>query len=150
MTTTPDPRSPSGSAKPFGLAELQAISDASPFIAHCGMTVTAADAQGCIEMRMPLLPHLMRDAAVRQFHGGPIASLIDTAGDFAVALAVGGGVPTINFRVDYLRPSSGEYLIARATARRVGRTVCVADVDVYDDQGRLTAIGRGTYSGQAG
>ena len=151
MATPPDPKAPSGAEQPFGLAELQAIADASPFIAHCGMTVTAADAKaGLVEMRMPLLPHLMRDASVRQFHGGPVASLIDTAGDFAVALAVGGGVPTINFRVDYLRPSGGEYLVARATARRVGRTVGVADVDVYDDQGRLTAIGRGTYSGQRG
>jgi uncharacterized protein (TIGR00369 family) len=135
----------------FGLAELQAIAAASPFISHCEMSVLSADAAaGLVEMRMPLLPHLQRDAAVRQFHGGPIASLIDTAGDFAVALAVGGGVPTINFRVDYLRPSSGEYLLARATARRVGRTVGVADVDVFDDQGRLTAIGRGTYSSQTG
>ena len=67
-----------------------------------------------------------------------------------MALAVGGGVPTINFRVDYLRPSSGDHLLAVATARRVGRTVGVADVDVFDDQGRLTAIGRATYSAQVG
>ena len=135
----------------FGLAQLQALAAASPFISHCQMTVTAMDAKaGLVEMRMPLLPHLMRDQSVRQFHGGPIASLIDTAGDFAVALAVKGGVPTINFRVDYLRPSSGEYVVARATARRVGRTVGVADVDVFDDQGRLTAIGRATYSAQVG
>jgi acyl-coenzyme A thioesterase PaaI-like protein len=26
----------------------------------------------------------------------------------------------------------------------------VADVDVFDDQGRLTAIGRATYSAQVG
>lgn len=145
------PGSPAPALKNFGQAELQALADASPFISHCGMTVTAVDPEaGQVEMRMPLLPHMMRDASVRQFHGGPVASLIDTAGDFAVALAVQGGVPTINFRVDYLRPSGGEYLVARATVRRVGRTVCVADVDVLDDQGRLTAVGRGTYSGQVG
>jgi len=97
-------------------------------------------------MKMPLIDALSRGGAHRMFHGGPVASLIDTAGDFAVAAMVGGGVPTMNFRVDYLRPSSGAYLIARATARRVGRTVGVADVDVFDDQGRLTAIGRGCYS----
>ncbi len=143
--------SPSSPPDAYGLPQLQALADASPFIRHCQMQVIAADAAaGVVEMRMPLLPHLRRDAAVAQFHGGPVASLIDTAGDFAVALAVKGGVPTVNFRVDYLRPSGGEYLVARATARRVGRTVGVADVDVYDDQGRLTAIGRGTYSAQVG
>ena len=141
----------SPSPHPFGLAQLQALADASPFIAHCQMQVISADAAaGVVKMRMPLLPHMRRDAAVAQFHGGPVASLIDTAGDFAVALAVGGGVPTINFRVDYLRPSSGDHLLAVATARRVGRTVGVADVDVFDEQGRLTAIGRATYSAQVG
>lgn len=130
---------------------LQQWADESPFIKACQMTITAVDAEkGIVEMKMPLMPSLARDAAGRQFHGGPIASFIDTAGDFAVAVAAGGGVPTINFRVDYLRPSGGEYLIARATARRVGRTVGVADVDVFDDQGRLTAIGRGCYSSQVG
>ncbi len=149
MATQPnDQTSP---ASDFGLEQLQALAAASPFISHCHMTVTAADAKaGVVEMRMPLLPHMMRDPSVRQFHGGPIASLIDTAGDFAVALAVKGGVPTINFRVDYLRASTGEYVVARATARRVGRTVGVADVDVFDDQGRLTAVGRATYSAQVG
>ncbi len=147
-TPSPPPSTPPAA---WGLAQLQALADASPFIRHCQMQVVSADAAaGVVKMRMPLLPHLQRDAAVRQFHGGPIASLIDTAGDFAVALAVGGGVPTINFRVDYLRPSAGDYLVAVATARRVGRTVGVADVDVFDDQGRLTAIGRATYSAQVG
>lgn len=146
-----EPPTPSPPPTAFGLAQLQALADASPFIRHCQMEVISADASaGVVKMRMPLLPHLRRDASVAQFHGGPVASLIDTAGDFAVALAVGGGVPTINFRVDYLRPSSGDHLLAVATARRVGRTVGVADVDVFDDQGRLTAIGRATYSAQVG
>ncbi|GAA5236727.1 PaaI family thioesterase [Verticiella sediminum] len=130
---------------------LQQWADSAPFIKACQMTITAVDAEtGVVEMKMPLARNLTRDPEGRQFHGGPIASFIDTAGDFAVAVAAGGGVPTINFRVDYLRPSGGEYLIARATARRVGRTVGVADVDVFDDQGRLTAIGRGCYSSQPG
>jgi len=130
---------------------LQSWADASPFIRHCRMEVCEVDAsKGYVEMKMPMSPELARDTAGKQFHGGPVASFIDTAGDFAVALMVGGGVPTINFRVDYLRPSGGEYLVARATVRRAGRTVGVADVDILDDQGRLTAVGRGCYSTQLG
>jgi len=130
---------------------LQAWADASPFIRFCRMEVLSADAgAGTVEMKMPLQEPLQRAAGHAQFHGGPVASLIDTAGDFAVALMVKGTVPTINFRVDYVRPSSGAYLVARATARRVGRTVSVADVDVFDEQGRLTAMGRGTYGSQPG
>lgn len=138
-------------AQPITKEQLQQWADASPFIAFCQMTVESVDAEkGYVEMKMPLLDALARGGAQRMFHGGPVASLIDTAGDFAVAAVVGGGVPTINFRVDYLRPSTGQYLIARATARKVGRMIGVADVDVFDDQGRLTAIGRGSYGAQPG
>ena len=95
-------------------------------------------------------PEFERGAGSGQFHGGPIAALIDTVGDFAVALVVKGGVPTINFRVDYLRPSSGDFLVASASVRRVGRTIGVVDVDVFDDKERLTAVGRGCYGAQPG
>lgn len=101
-------------------------------------------------MKMPMRPELERGAGSGQFHGGPIASLIDTVGDFAVVAIVKGPVPTINFRVDYLRPAGGAYLIARAKVRRAGRTVGVVDIDVYDEQDRLCAIGRGCYGTASG
>jgi uncharacterized protein (TIGR00369 family) len=123
----------------------------SPFISFMNVEVLEADAdKGEISMRMPMRPEFERGGGTGQFHGGPIAALIDTVGDFAVALIVKGGVPTINFRVDYLRPSTGSYLLAKATARRVGRTVGVVDIDVFDDQNRLTAVGRGCYGAQPG
>ncbi len=84
------------------------------------------------------------------YHGGPVASLIDIAGDMVVAVRAGGGVPTISLRVDYLRPCTGPYLLATARLRRCGRTISVSDVDVHDDQGRLCAVGRGTYSSIVG
>lgn len=79
------------------------------------------------------------------FHGGPIASFIDTVGDYAVVLACNKPVPTINLRVDYVRPCIGEYIDAVATARRVGRTIAVVDIDVIDANGKLCAVGRGSY-----
>ncbi len=123
----------------------------SPFIAFMNLELVEADAaKGTIAMKMPMRKEFERGAGTGQFHGGPIAALIDTVGDFAVAIMVKGGVPTINFRVDYLRPSTGSYLLAKAQTRRVGRTVGVVDIDVYDDQNRLTAVGRGCYGAQPG
>lgn len=131
--------------------QIQAWLDGSPAIRFLGLTVLSTDAgAGRISVRMAMRPEFERAAGSGQFHGGPIASLIDTVGDFAVALMVGGGVPTINFRVDYLRPAFGAHLVANAHVRRHGRTVAVADVDVLDEQGRLCAIGRGTYGAQPG
>lgn len=127
--------------------EIQAMLDASPFIHSLGLQVESLDVGALqITMRMALQSHLERAAGTSQFHGGAIASLIDIAGDFAVAIAVGGTVPTINFRVDFLRPATGDHLFAVARARRVGRTVGVVDTDVMDAHERLCAVGRGTYS----
>ena len=66
--------------------------------------------------------------------------------DAAIAIYLDGWVPTINLRVDYLRPATGAYLDAHATVRRRGRTIGVVDIDVLDDEDRLCAVGRGTYS----
>lgn len=131
--------------------DVQAMLDASPFIHSLGLQVETVNASALqITMRMALQPHLERAAGTTQFHGGAIASLIDIAGDFAVALAVNGAVPTINFRVDFLRPATGDHLLAMSRARRVGRTVGVVDTDITDAEGRLCAVGRGTYSTTTG
>jgi uncharacterized protein (TIGR00369 family) len=136
---------------PVTADDIQEMLDASPFIAFMNLEVVSADAETeTVVMKMPLRPEFERRAGTGQFHGGPIAALIDTAGDYAVVLKSGGGVPTINFRVDYLRPASNTSLTATATARRIGRTVAVVDIDVHDDDGKLCAIGRGTYSPNVG
>lgn len=136
---------------PFDAADLQKMFDASPFISALGLEVLSVKADTLeVEVRMPMRPNLERLPDSNQFHGGPIASLIDTTGDFAVGLAVGGGVPTIDLRIDYLRPGFGPYLTARATARRVGKTIGIADVDVFGADGKLVAIGRGCYSAKRG
>lgn len=123
----------------------------SPFIAFMNLELVSADAPaGRLTMKMPMRAEFERGAGSGQFHGGPIAALIDTVGDFAVAFVAKGGVPTINFRVDYLRPSTGAFLVASATVRRAGRTVGVVDIDVFDEQDRLTAVGRGCYGTQPG
>jgi len=131
---------------------IETLIQESPFISFMGLEILSLDLEShTITMKMPLRPEFERGGPLKgQFHGGPISALIDTVGDFAVALVVGGGVPTINFRVDFLRPSTGAFLLAKATVRRSGRTVGVADVDVFDEQERLTAIGRGCYSTQTG
>lgn len=103
-----------------------------------------------VVLRMPLSPAVERAPGTNQFHGGPIASLIDVAGDFALVRALGHGVPTITLNVEYLRPSMGPWLTARAVVRRAGRTVGFVDVDVKDQEGRLVALGRGCYGTQAG
>lgn len=133
------------------IADVQAMLDASPYIRGTGMKVVRLDANALeIAVELAMRPEFERRAGTGQWHGGPIAALIDTAGDYALALHAGGPVPTINFRTDYLRPAVDTSLTAAARVRRAGRTVGVVDIDVTDDAGRLVAVGRGSYGARAG
>ena len=132
---------------PLTAAEIQQMLDVSPFNLFLGLTVVTADpVQQEITMRSPMRPEFERRPGSKQWHGGVIASVIDTVGDFAVGMMVGRGLPTVNFRVDYLRPAVDTALVAVSRVRRAGKSVGVADVDVFDERGALLAIGRGTYS----
>ena len=127
--------------------DVQARFDNSPFIATLGLQVTALDYEAQeLTVDMPLKLEFERRAGTKQFHGGPIASFIDTIGDFAIGMMLGGGVPTINIRIDYLKPAVSEALTGIARVRRHGRTVAVVDIDVMDAKGALVAMGRGTYA----
>jgi uncharacterized protein (TIGR00369 family) len=97
---------------------------------------------------MDFVPAAERSADTRQFHGGAIASLIDIAGDYALFALLGHGVPTIDLRIDYLRPAIDTGLTARAVVRRVGRTIGVVDIEVTATSGKTIALGRGTYGVQ--
>jgi uncharacterized protein (TIGR00369 family) len=133
------------------IESIQASIDSSPFNAFCRLKVEEADLAGKkLVMRMPAQADMERLAQSGQWHGGPIACLLDTAGCYASMMVLGYGVPTINFRVDYLRPAIDTDLIAVATVRKAGRSVTVADVDVLDASGKLLAIGRCTYSSASG
>lgn len=132
-------------------AQLAALFAASPFISTLKLEVLAMDYdRSQLSVRMPLHAGLERRVGTKQFHGGPIASLIDVVGDFAVGMMVGGGVPTMNLRIDYLKPAVGDALTATARVRRSGKTVAIVDIDVLDENGALVALGRGTYSPKRG
>jgi uncharacterized protein (TIGR00369 family) len=138
-------------ARKLSAADVQAMFDRSPFIGWLGLQVVSLDHERQeIMVRMTMRSELERRAGTRQFHGGPIAALIDIAGDFAIGMLMGGGVPTMNFRTDYLRPAIGEALIATARVRRAGKAVAIVDIEVFDDEKRLVALGRGTYASTAG
>lgn len=135
----------------LSVEQVQAIFDASPFLGFLQLRAVALDHDaGTLTVTMPMRPELERRIGTAQFHGGPIAAFIDIVGDFAVGMTVGGGVPTINLRIDYLKPAVGTLLTGIARVRRMGRTVALVDVDVRDEKQSLIAVGRGTYSPQRG
>ena len=132
---------------PLSQDELQAMLDRSPFIAFLGLKITETDpAKELICMTCAMRPEFERGAGTGQWHGGPIAAIIDTVGDYALIMALRRGLPTINFRVDYLRPAIKTGLVTTARVRRAGKSVGVVDVDVFNEQKALVAVGRAAYS----
>jgi uncharacterized protein (TIGR00369 family) len=127
--------------------QLQERLQVSPFIRFLGLIVTEADpARQQVTMTAPMRPEFERIAGSGQWHGGPLASIIDTVGDYALVMTIGRPLPTINFRVDYLRPALNSDLTVTARVRRAGKSIGIVDVDVMDAKGTLVAIGRATYA----
>jgi uncharacterized protein (TIGR00369 family) len=118
----------------------------SPFNALLDLEVVTADPEKReVVMRLKMRPEFERLAGTGQWHGGPIAAAIDIVGDYALAMLSGKPLPTINLRVDYLRPGK-DTLTLIARIRRSGKTVGLVDVDVLDEAGALVALGRANYS----
>lgn len=139
------------SEQKMSLAALTEMLAGSPFHQVLDLSVEQLDDEAdTLVMRLRYSDRIARAQGTGQHHGGVIASLIDIAGDFALIWQLGYGVPTINFRTDYLRPAINTDLLAHARVRRIGRTVSVCDIDVYSEEGKLLAIGRGTYATAAG
>ncbi len=119
--------------------------DHSPFMRFLGLEVVRAE-KGVIEVRLPFREEFLRHDGSDWLHGGVVSSLADIVGDYAVITETGQGVPTIDLRVDYLRPARRGDLLAVGRTLRVGKTVSVADVEIRDASGTLVAVGRAVYA----
>ncbi|MEM7730068.1 MAG: PaaI family thioesterase [Pseudomonadota bacterium] len=121
---------------------LQAMLDITPIHRWLGFEVSEFDAeQGTLTLVCSADGNASRFDGAPQSHGGALATLIDSAATFACSAAIGRPVPTMNIRVDYLRPAAGPRLEAYALVVKKGRTVSLVDVRVMSG-GKLVAIGR--------
>jgi uncharacterized protein (TIGR00369 family) len=131
----------------LGKDELQQRLAHSAFIDFLNLTVISADPEKQeVVMRAAMRPEFERGRGTGQWHGGPIAAIIDTVGDYALVMLLGRPLPTVNFRIDYLRPAINTALTITGRVRRSGRLIGVVDIDVVNEAGQLVAIGRATYA----
>jgi uncharacterized protein (TIGR00369 family) len=128
------------------ITDLQNFLDTAPFHQFLKMEIVEADKEEkTIKIKMDYREEYQRIEGSGEIHGGVIASLVDIAGDFALIHLLGKGVPTINFRVDFLRPAVNTNLIAIAKVKQAGRTIGVVDIDVFNEADKLVATGTGCY-----
>jgi len=81
-------------------------------------------------------------------HGGVVSYLADNALTYAGG-SVLGNVVTSEYKINYLRPATGQRLLARATVVSAGRrqAVCECRVVALDgDSEKLVAVAQGTIA----
>jgi uncharacterized protein (TIGR00369 family) len=80
-------------------------------------------------------------------HGGVISYAADNALTYAGGGALGPGVVTSEFKINYVRPAIGDFIVARATVIHAGRNQAVCRCEVYVSSGgaeSLCATAQGT------
>jgi len=110
--------------------KVKGIFRAAPFIGDLGIQLKDLGPGWCESVLAVVPKHLQQDGYV---HAGVQATIADhTAGGAAGTLAAKGElVLTVEFKINFLRPAQGERLRCRATILRQGRTLNVAESEVF-------------------
>ena len=96
-----------------------------------------------LHVRLPFRAEFFGTKEETNIHGGIISTLADAATCFVVMVATGNDVPNLNLYMDYLRMAPGNTdLHAYAKVVKLGRTICVSEVQIKSNDGRHIASGR--------
>jgi uncharacterized protein (TIGR00369 family) len=132
-------------------------SSALPFHRFLGLGPECFDAENkCI--RFDMRDEFVGNQHYNILHGGVIATVLDIAGGFVLALngawnykasATGSALlikgGTIDLHIDYLRPGKGKQFVASGTILRHGNKVAVVRSELVNEQNELIAVALGTY-----
>ncbi len=79
-------------------------------------------------------------------HGGCLYTLADTVAGSAVAAACGRPCVTANSSMEFLRPATGAKVFCSARPKKLGRILCVMDVTLTGENGKIAATGTFTFA----
>jgi uncharacterized protein (TIGR00369 family) len=116
----------------------------SPFNQLVGIRLVRIHRDG-VTIGCKLRPELLNASGV--LHGGVTATLADAAVGMAITQRVGraGAATTVEMKLNYLRPVSGRRITARARLLRMGSTLCIGRVDMFDEAKELVSSALVTY-----
>jgi uncharacterized protein (TIGR00369 family) len=117
-----------------------------PYIASLGIVVERWSPDG-VTLRMPFDPELTNDGAV--YHGGAVASLMDTTGAAAVWAGhdfdKGTRAATVSMTINYTGAAGSADLLAHAVCVKRGRELSFSEIRVHDPDGKPVATGTLVY-----
>lgn len=79
-------------------------------------------------------------------HGGVYAALVDAASYWAVFTQINEGFKmiTIDLKLNYLASASEGALLAKGKSIKVGKTLCMGETSISDENGKLLSHGTST------
>ena len=91
---------------------------------------------GLVEISLPYSRDLTQQDGF--LHAGIITTIADSAAGYAAftLMPAGSRVLSVEFKVNLLRPASGEQFLARAEVIKAGKTLTVVRSDVFAIRGR--------------
>ncbi len=110
------------------LAWARQVLASQPFSMLLGAELLAFGA-GSVELKIPVKDSLKQQHGF--VHGGVISYAADNALTFAGGSILGPAVVTSEFKINYVRPGMGEFIMARATLLHAGRNQAVCRCDVH-------------------
>ena len=125
---------------------VRAIMTKSPYIGSLGVVIERWEPEG-VRIRLPFDPELTNDGSV--YHGGAVASLMDTAGAGAVWAGhdfdKGARAATVSMTVNYTGAAGNVDLVADAVCVKRGRDLAFSEIRVESPDGVLVATGTLVY-----
>src|SRR5512145_599698 len=126
---------------PDSFEHVREIFRRAPFVGDLGIALSDLGPGWCESVLVVAPKHLQQDGYV---HAGVQATVADhTAGGAAGTLARPGDlVLSVEFKINLLRPAVGDRLRCRATVLRQGKTITVAESEVFarkDGEEKLVA-----------
>lgn len=123
--------------------ELAALFDTAPLKYNLGMELVYDD-KGNAEFHLPY--HEKNTHALKDVHGGIIATIIDNAGWFTAATRYTHWIATTDLTVKLIGLANREDLVATARLLHTGKKLAMTEMEVRTASGRLVAVGSGTFA----
>jgi uncharacterized protein (TIGR00369 family) len=116
----------------------------SPFWDHIGLKEVELEG-GYFELELEVRPYLLQRRGI--VHGGVLATLADATIAAAIrsTLNDGEGLVTVELKISYLKPAKGERLTSKGSLLKRGKSICVGNADIFDEEGEQVAFGNGTF-----
>jgi uncharacterized protein (TIGR00369 family) len=117
-----------------------------PFSVLLGAELTGFS-EGSAELKVPIRDDLKQQHGF--LHGGVISYAADNALTYAGGSVLGPGVVTSEFKINYMRPVMGDFIVAQAKVIYAGKSQAVCRCDIYvvnDGKENLCATAQGTIT----